>query len=523
MKQAPIVTRRRSNSENSTRALSAPRRLWVLGVAASCALLSLPISVAQFGRGSGEWSTSAADAQRSAWVRSDPKISVAGIQKGGFGLAWKLKLGSGAFSGDAVLLNGYIGYRGFRSLGYLADGGHIYAVDTDLGRLEWQKPLGAPARGSGPCGGGVTAGVARAVSPAFPPMPQAGRGPGRINPAKSAVGEPNEGAVTLRALAEREARMAAAAAEAPPPPRPVAAGAPPRRRPNYLHAISADGYFHSMYVSNGEEPERPVPFLPPNAHSAGLVVLQDTAYAVTAHGCGGAPNAVWALDLDSHAVTSWRASGDLAGVAGLAIAPDGAVYVTDTAGKLTVLSEKTLQPKSTYSAGAEFTSSPMLFQFHDKILAAAAASDNRIHLLDTAAPGRPYAPQPVGFAPDALATWQDTGGTRWILASSRSAVTAWKLAEKDGAPALEPGWTSRDLASPGTPVIVNGVVFAFAGGSGSAPAVLYAFDGSTGKELWNSGSTVAARGPAPLSAAGMQIYLATHDGTLYAFGFPIEH
>ncbi len=522
-RQALIPTQRRRDTENWTRVFSAPRRLCVLGLAAFCVLLTLQISVAQFGRGSGEWSTTAADAQRSAWVRSDPKISVAGIQKGGFGLAWKLRLGNTAFSGDAVLLNGYIGYRGFRSLGYLADGGHIYAVDTDLGRLEWQKPLGAAVHGSGPCGGGITAGAARAVSTAFPPMPQAGRGPGRINPAKSAVGEPDEGAVTVRALAEREARMAAAAAAAPPPPRPAAAGAPPRRRPNYLHTISADGYFHSMQVSNGEEPESAVPFLPANTHATGLVVLQDTAYAVTAHGCGGAPNAVWALDLDSHAVTSWRASGDIAGAAGPAIAPDGTVYATDTSGKLAALGEKTLQPKSTYSAGAEFTSSPVLFQFHDQVLAAAAARDNRIHLLDTAAPGRRYEPQPAGFAPDALATWQDTGGTRWILASSRSAVTAWKLAEKDGAPALEPGWTSRDLASPGAPIIVNGVVFAFAAGSGSAPAALYAFDGTTGKELWNSGSTVTARGPASLSAAGMQVYLATHDGTFYAFGFPIEH
>ncbi len=425
-KEALSLTPRHRDAEKAIRVFSASQRLCVIGLAVLCGLH------AQFGRGSGEWSTTAADAQRSAWVRSDPKISAASIEKGGFGLAWKLKLGNGAFSGDAVLLNGYIGYRGFRSLGYLADSQHIYAVDTDLGRLEWQKSLGAAAHGSGPCGGGITAGVARAISAAFPPMPQVGRGPGRINPARSAVGEPDQGAVTLQQLAEREARMRAAAATAPPAPRPGAAPpAPPRRRPNYLHAISADGYFHSLYVSNGEEPEKPAPFLPSGAHAAGLVVLQDTAYAVTTHGCGGAPNAVWALDLDSHAVASWeRKPGDIAGASGPAIAPDGTVYVTTTDGELAILDGKTLQPKSTYSAGAEFTSSPVLFQFHGQVLAAAAAHDNRIHLLDTAAPGKRYTPQPIGFAPDALATWQDPGGTRWILASSPSAVTAWKLTEK---------------------------------------------------------------------------------------------
>jgi len=96
---------------------------------------------------------------------------------------------------------------------------------------------------------------------------------------------------------------------------------------------------------------------------------------------------------------------------------------------------------------------------------------------------------------------------------------AWKLVEKDGAPALAPGWTSRDLGSPTTPIVINGVVFSYARGTGS----LWAFDGLTGKDVWNSGTTVTAKGAASLSAAGMQIYLATRDGVLYAFGFPIEH
>ena len=477
---------------------------------------------AQFGRGSGEWSTTGADAQRSSWVRTDPKISPASLRRGGFGLAWKLKLAeaggeAGAFSGSAALLNGYIGYRGFRSLGYVAGAaGRIYAVDTDLGRLEWQKPLGAAARVSGGCGG-MTANVARAINPAFPPMPQAGRGPGRLNFAKGAVGAPDEGAVTVKEAAARDARAAAA-----PPPRPPNPGNL-RRRPNYLHAISADGLFHSMYVSNGEEPEPALPFLPAGANAEGLVVLDDVAYAATAKGCGGAPDAVWALDLDSHQVASWRApaSGGIAGAAGPAIAPDGTVYIADISGALAALEAKSLHPKGTYDAHAGFTSSPVLFQFQGKTLVAAAASDRTLHLLDTAALDKPYAPQRIGFAAESLATWQDFSGTRWILAPSASAVTAWKLVEKDGAPELAPGWTSHEVAAPGAPVIVNGVVFVFArGGTGGA---LYAFDGANGQELWNSSALALARGPAGLSAAGMQVYLATRDGEFYAFGFPIEH
>jgi outer membrane protein assembly factor BamB len=216
-------------------------------------------------------------------------------------------------------------------------------------------------------------------------------------------------------------------------------------------------------------------------------------------------------------VASWKATGQIVTGAGPAFAPDGTVFVTTTAGSLAVLEARTLAPKSTYNAQAEFTSSPLLFQFHDRTLVAAATKDNHIQLLDAAAPDKAYAPQSIGFAANALASWQDASGTRWILASSPSAVTAWKLVDQEGAPALTTGWTSRDLASPGAPLVINGVVFAYSQG------VLYAFDGASGKDLWSSGSTVTARGPASLSAAGSQIYLGTRDGVLYAFGFPIEH
>jgi outer membrane protein assembly factor BamB len=55
--------------------------------------------------------------------------------------------------------------------------------------------------------------------------------------------------------------------------------------------------------------------------------------------------------------------------------------------------------------------------------------------------------------------------------------------------------------------------------------VLYALDGGTGKELWNSGKAITSFIPhgGGLSGGGTQLYLGTHDGTFYAFGFPIEH
>ena len=95
--------------------------------------------------------------------------------------------------------------------------------------------------------------------------------------------------------------------------------------------------------------------------------------------------------------------------------------------------------------------------------------------------------------------------------------------EKAGSLAWEPGWVSRDLTSPLTPIIVNGVVFAVSGGKPGGNAVLFAFDALNGRELWSSGETIqkpVRRGG--LSAGGTRVYVASEDGTQYAFGFPIE-
>ena len=95
------------------------------------------------------------------------------------------------------------------------------------------------------------------------------------------------------------------------------------------------------------------------------------------------------------------------------------------------------------------------------------------------------------------------------------------------------------MSSPVSPAIVNGVVFAVSSGEyrtadagvsaaqraqRSKPAVLYALDASTGKELWNSGNTITSFVHAVAPSAGDgQVYLVTYDGTLYAFGIPLEH
>jgi outer membrane protein assembly factor BamB len=122
---------------------------------------------------------------------------------------------------------------------------------------------------------------------------------------------------------------------------------------------------------------------------------------------------------------------------------------------------------------------------------------------------------------------------------SNGSIVAWNVVDKNGAPAFEPGWVSRDLISPLPPIVVNGVVFAASSGEfrtsdasmpateragKSKPAVLYALDGRSGKELWNSGDTITSFvHSGGLAAGGTRVYVSTYDGVQYAFGFPIEH
>ena len=515
--------------------------IWVL----TCSSL---VVAQRFGN---DWMTTANDAQRSSWVRTDTKISLENMRKPGFELVWKIKLENAPRQGTPLtppaLMDFYIGYRGFRTFGFFGTtSNRVVTIDTDLGRIDWEKSLGSPpAVGAAGCSGGMTSGVTRPTSTGYP-SPFAARGFGRSGAAKSGVGEPYEGAVTLRAAAAPP-RMPPRVAAAKP-----TAGAeafnPFAPRVQYIVALSGDGKLHSMWLSNGTESSPAVEFLPPNAQAVGLIVFDNTAYVATTNNCGGVDNGIWALDLTNKKVTHWKSSAkSVAGTAGPAAGPDGTIYAA-AGSELAALAPKNLEVLAIYKTdGAEFTSSPVVFPFNRRNLIAVTTSDGRLQLLDTAAlgSGKPLdrSDQFSGrdFAAGALASWQDTLGDRWILAAASAggsargfqtngdvkngAIAAWRVVEKNGSPRLEPAWLSRDLVSPMPPIVVNDVVFAVAGGKpGSSNAILFAFDPATGRDIWNSGSNMVSQATGGgLAAGGTRVYVATQDGIQYAFGYPIEH
>ena len=126
---------------------------------------------AQVGRGTTEWLTAGGDAQRTFWVRADPKISVASMSKPGFELQWSQKLDN-RMRGANGLQHGVTanGVTLFVPMSVVTGSANtIYALDNDTGYIVWQRRFDAalpPATAQ--CPGGITAGATRIV-PLTPP------------------------------------------------------------------------------------------------------------------------------------------------------------------------------------------------------------------------------------------------------------------------------------------------------------------------------------------------------------------
>jgi hypothetical protein len=199
---------------------------------------------------------------------------------------------------------------------------------------------------------------------------------------------------------------------------------------------------------------------------------------------------------------------------------------------------KSLQLKDWFTPGkSAFTSSPVVFSVKEKDLIAAANKDGHLYLLDSAALGGADHKTPLasvsftnsGADAGALASWEDAAGARWVVVGGPNTVMAYKVVDQGGKYTLQTGWTSPNISSPLPPIVVNGIVFTVSGAeqirslSVSKPAVLYALDGETGKELFNSGSTITTpvMRTGGLAASAGQLYIAGADSTVYAFGVPL--
>ena len=523
-------------------------------------------------RSAPDWTTSGFDAQRSSWVRADPYISIPNLTK--FQFIWKLKVDNESRFANSltapVALGNLMTFRGFKSLVFVGgSSNNVYAIDYDFGTVFWRTHhnYAAGARefaGSPACPGGMTVPLTRAT-PLVPPAQLAFFGFARPpRPAKGDIGEPGKGAPQLAEIAARlaargnsgrgadtpatasPARGTAPARGAAAPSAPVAPNAPaapivpstssPRvvRPTSAVFSVAADGLLRGLIPDTGDLALAPARFLPANATATGLIWTEGFVYAATTNTCGGASEAVWAMDFASDAkpVVSWETGG--APVAGIAVGPEGAVYAATGSGtsqyasSIVALDGATLTVRDWVTRESGFTSAPVVFTEGQKSYVT-ATSDGRLYVFDAASLGGANHRAPLAmtadaglrFAPDGLATWHDESGTRWVLAALGDAIAGFKVVDKGGTPSIERAWTSRTMVSPRAPIIVNGVVFALAGGNANANATLYALDPSTGKDLWTSGSTITGVASAGLSAGTGQVYVVTSDNTVWSFGIPL--
>jgi outer membrane protein assembly factor BamB len=159
----------------------------------------------------------------------------------------------------------------------------------------------------------------------------------------------------------------------------------------------------------------------------------------------------------------------------------------------------------------------------------------------------------------AMANAEDAQHNRWVYAPAlgpaatgvkfpvangdapNGSIMAFRVEDKGGRVSLIPAWISRDMNLPEPPIVAGGLVFAISNGEfarqvkGGADAalytsaeraakhvghtVLYAFDATTGQELYSSGETMPGWTHfSGISISGGKVFVTTYDSNVYAFG-----
>src|SRR5262249_3735383 len=121
------------------------------------ALLAVAVTgvrYAQGQRGGGNWSTTGNDAQRTAWNKTDAKVSASTFQQSGFRFLWKLKLDNQPKQLNSLtqplILSNIISYKGFKALAFVGGSSDIvYAIDYDLSKMFWTRHLDSSSTTAG--------------------------------------------------------------------------------------------------------------------------------------------------------------------------------------------------------------------------------------------------------------------------------------------------------------------------------------------------------------------------------------
>ena len=217
--------------------------------------------------------------------------------------------------------------------------------------------------------------------------------------------------------------------------------------------------------------------------------------------------------------------------------------------------------------------SPTVFSIGGREIVASGGKEGVIYLLDAQHIGGPDHKTPLYRSPllanedadfagrgfwGAFATAEDEQKNRWLYAPAAGAaatgakfpltngeapngsIMAFRVTEAGGRFEAAPAWISRDMNLPEPPIVAGGLVFAISNGEfarqskgtegglyssaervakHTGHAVLYAFDMTTGKELYSSGETMPGWTHfSGISISGGKVFVTTYDSNVYAFG-----
>ncbi len=414
-----------------------------------------------------EWLTSSGDAARDGWQRGPSKITTKNVSK--LQLLWKVKLDSKPMGmltfREPLIVSGVKTAAGSGTLAILAGATNdIHAIDTKTGKVVWETKLKWSSE-----------------------KPQ----------------EPGEG----------NGFICTNALSATPVVSPI--DAPVRR----LYVLASDGYLHIMDLSTGAESDPPIQMLSlPYGKPYGLNLVNNIVYTVTGQGCGGVPNALYAVDLANRKLTvSDPPQAGLWGTAGPAVGTDGTIYFESGDGaydastaKLSTSVEAFTFSKDSLTLKDYFTptnhiwltrrdldmnTTPAVFPYKGRDLLIASGKEGRYFVLDSKSLGGSDHMTPlfrselisnknVNFQTEgtwgSIASWLGKDGTRWVLGPTggvlavpfpksygptpNGGVVAFKLTDTNGKIQLDPAWASTNMITSEPPVIVNGVVFVLAAG-----------------------------------------------------------
>lgn len=503
-----------------------------------CALSSLALAQ------TGHWLTYGHDPQRSG-VADEPAFTTENVSQ--LGLVWKTTVPNQPLSMNGLtaplVMRGVVTSSGQKNLVLVAGSSdYIFALDADSGELVWK--LDAAAEAARPAGGDWLCPNALNATPV-------------IDPAKAR-----------------------------------------------LFVITSDGRLLTLALADGHQLMPAVRFVPPYSKMWSLNYSGGMLYTSLSQDCNNARSGIAAMNPDApgRPVVFFSAAGACAksfcgagiwGRGGPAVDFSGFVYGAtgdapfDPAANmfgdtLLKLAPGTLDLAGYYTpADWEYltrkdldmgTTTPAIFRWNNRVLAAIGGKEGAVYLVDTAIMSGPqhrladyisprYTNAQQTFEANgiwgAMSVWHDSQVT-WLYVPSWGAPTtagqfplaygavksgsvmAFKVVSgQDGSPTLQPAWISEDIAVPDPVALAGGVAFVL--GTGENPqqvqngdiskilrnredlntghATLYALDARTGRQLWSSGRTMTGWTHfSGLAVGDGKVFASTHDGTVYAFG-----